>query len=158
MPSEEHERLNVIAAKWAKSQGFPVVATNVFAAGCRERIDVIAFRANGSLLIEAKVSRSDFLADAKKPERSCGGVGLYRFYITPDSLVSPNEVPDGWGLITVKGNKTAVMKGPQGNLWPPKGAATGIWGSFQHQFDLDAEWAILFSLARRLSSKKIQYL
>jgi hypothetical protein len=118
MPSEQHEYLSKLAAKWAKKQGFPVVATNLTAAGSREKVDLIAFRSSCSLMIESKVSRSDFFADAKKPERVEGGVGTYRFYITPFDMVSSTEIPDGWGLLYVDGKNVIDIIRPKGNLWP----------------------------------------
>lgn len=53
-----------------------------------------------SVLVEAKVSRSDFAADRKKPIHSSPDnyPGQERWYLTPPGLVSPSEVPPGWGL------------------------------------------------------------
>jgi len=56
-------------------------------------------------MIESKVSRSDFKADAKKSGRVLGVVGTYRFYITPLDMVSPDEIPKGWGLLYGDGKK-----------------------------------------------------
>lgn len=68
---------------------------------CAEMPDVIGFYADRSYVIEAKTSRSDFLADAKKPHRIDGGMGQFRYFICPKGLISPDEVPDGWGLLYV---------------------------------------------------------
>lgn len=50
---------------------------------------------------EVKVSRADFLADLKKPEKRAG---YARFsdsvcYVAPPGMINPEEVPDGCGLL-----------------------------------------------------------
>lgn len=151
MPSKQHEFQSQLAARWAKKQGFPIVATNLGAVGSREIVDLIAFRSTCSLMIESKISRSDFKADSKKPERTFGGVGTYRFYITPVDMVSAEEIPEGWGLLYVDGKKIIEVVKPLGNLWPNYNYedARG-WAKFKHEVDHDAERAMLFSIARRL--------
>lgn len=99
MPSELHEKLCEKRVAWLKRNGFGVVAPNVWAFGSRERADCIGYRQQCSALIEVKVSRSDFLADKKKPERLSGGVGTYRFYLAPAGLLSVDNLPPGWGLL-----------------------------------------------------------
>lgn len=56
-----------------------------------------------SVVVEVKVSRSDFLADAKKPHRKDGatGMGNYRYFLAPQGVIQLEEVPKGWGLIEV---------------------------------------------------------
>ena len=81
--------------------------------GCSaERVDGILFRSEGSTLIETKISRSDFKADAKKEFRGCEskGIGQLRYYACPDGLIKPEELPYKWGLIYVyPKNKAAKM-------------------------------------------------
>lgn len=57
----------------------------------------------GAFLLEAKTSRSDFMADKNKPHRINPeiGVGKYRYYICPTDLIKPHELPERWGLIYV---------------------------------------------------------
>lgn len=57
----------------------------------------------GTVLLEAKTSRSDFLADKKKPHRlnPAMGVGKWRYFICPKDLIKPEELPEKWGLIYV---------------------------------------------------------
>ncbi|WP_228203256.1 adenylosuccinate synthase [Acinetobacter sp. CFCC 10889] len=60
---------------------------------------------NGAtFLLEAKMSRSDFLADKKKPHRMNPetGIGKYRYFICPNGLIKPEELPEKWGLIYVR--------------------------------------------------------
>lgn len=155
MPSELHEHLSKIAARWAKKQGFPIVATGLGSARSREVVDLIAFRSSCSLMIESKVSRSDFKADFKKPERHSGGVGTYRFYITPVDLIAPDELPKGWGLLFCDGNKIIEVVRPKGNLWPHADSSNvRDWDDFRHQVDHEAERSMLFSITRRLAQKQ----
>jgi hypothetical protein len=147
----QHRSLVEQGERWAKRQGFAIVATELTALGCREQADVIAFRSSCSLMIEAKCSRSDFLADRKKPERITGGLGVYRFYICPADLISPAEIPARWGLLWVEAGKISAVKAPKGNGWPSYDLAStyGQWAEFMHEPDLRAERAVMFSIARR---------
>ncbi|NKF21565.1 hypothetical protein [Solimonas marina] len=116
-----HTDLCTRAARWLRqSVGCGVVISEmVSAAG--EIPDAIGWRYGESVLVEAKVSRSDFLADRKKPWRLSPdtGMGDWRFFLTPAGLLSPAEIPDGWGLIEVDGaqiRRTHAV--PKGNCWP----------------------------------------
>ncbi len=150
MPSEAHENLCMKGVAWLKRNGFGVAAANVWAFGSRERVDCIGFRHNCSVLLEAKVSRSDFKADIKKPERQCGGAGTYRAYISPAGLISVSELPERWGLLELVGRSLTMRHGPTGNLWPGfNEAANTPWMTFAHDIDMKAERGLLFSLARR---------
>jgi len=69
-----------------------------------EAPDVLGFAGNSrSVLLEAKASRSDFLADRKKHFRHIheNGVGNFRLYIAPKGLIKPEELPEKWGLLEV---------------------------------------------------------
>jgi len=149
----EHHALVELGARHIRRVGFPVVATELRAWGSREEADVIAFRTHTSALIEAKCSRADFFADARKPERSAGGLGVYRFYLCPAGLIEPDEVPCRWGLLWAERGKVRQIKGPEGNHWPPYDPAYryGNWSQFMHEPDLKAERAVMYSIARRRS-------
>lgn len=79
----------------------------------RERVDAILFTSGSSFLIETKISRSDFLADKKKPFRNDPslGVGTYRYYACPEGLIKIDELPEKWGLIEIPEQKSrsAIM-------------------------------------------------
>ncbi len=49
------------------------------------------------------MTRSDFLADMTKPHRAEAslGMGNYRYYMTPEGLIDPEEVPQRWGHVEV---------------------------------------------------------
>lgn len=155
MSSQEHHRLTKLGAKWLTRQGFAVVATEITAVGSREQPDVIGFRSQCSVVIEAKVTRADFLADRRKPERMEGGKGLgvYRFYLCPEGIIAPEDLPPKWGLLHAKGKTVVEVRRPMGNVWPGPGAQVGDWPQYQHEPCLLKERAVLFSIARRLSRK-----
>ena len=72
-------------------------------ASVSEEPDVMGFKGRFSTLIECKSSRSDFAADRKKffrqrPER---GMGYNRYIMAPVGLLTPSEMPEGWGLLEV---------------------------------------------------------
>lgn len=65
-----------------------------------EEPDVLGFGSNQhSVLIEVKISRSDFLTDMKKSFRKNPdmGMGTQRFYFCPTNLIKQEELPNGWG-------------------------------------------------------------
>lgn len=156
MPSVLHEKQIRIALRWLKAQGFSVVASNIRAAQSREIIDAIGFRDSCSIVIESKISRSDFMSDRKKPERHEGAIalGTYRFYICPPNLIKAEEVlPLGWGLLYAEGSRIIQEFKPKGNLWPCAGYDSSIgdeWIPYQHLVNPKAERSILFSICRRL--------
>lgn len=61
---------------------------------------------DGTVLVECKVSRADFLADRAKPHRKdVLGVGNWRYYMAPEGLIKPEELPEKWGLIEVNSRR-----------------------------------------------------
>jgi hypothetical protein len=113
----------------------------------KEIVDVLGFGAwNHSVLIEVKVSRSDFLADKKKSFRinPDEGVGRYRFYCCPKNLIKVEDLPKNWGLIYEEDKKLEIVhnpycKNPKGNIFN---------GGFI--YNKDAERAIMYSTLRRI--------
>lgn len=78
-----------------------------------EQPDAIGFRSSGSVLVEAKTSRADFLEDAKKPFRitSKAGMGNERFYTCDPGVIAAEDLPQGWGLLyTTVGGKVKRIK------------------------------------------------
>ena len=79
-----------------------------------ENPDVIGWRSGRSILIECKISRADFLRDRHKPVRRVPeiGMGAERYYLCPEGMVKPDELPTGWGLLHALPDKrypTAVI-------------------------------------------------
>jgi hypothetical protein len=120
-----HDELNAIAAKWLKrpqsnnGPGCQVALTEVGGLYGGERADAFGYRwgfDGGSIVVESKVSRSDFLADRAKPHRNgtVPGMGMYRYYICPEGLIDIADLPDGWGLLWV--NKRGHVKVKAGHV------------------------------------------
>ncbi|MCQ9618376.1 adenylosuccinate synthase [Paenalcaligenes niemegkensis] len=113
-----HKELCELALRWLKrpnSRSGP--GCDVALSECRtgwdgEVPDAIGFRTSaphaGSVLVEVKTSRSDFLADKNKPHRQSGGVGDWRYYMAPEGVLSITDMPDKWGLLEV--NKRGHIK------------------------------------------------
>jgi hypothetical protein len=75
------------------------------------------------VLVECKVSRNDFLADAQKPFRRDPrlGVGCERYYLTPRALVDREELPAGWGLLAWRPRGIDIIRRSARNLRTPAG-------------------------------------
>lgn len=72
-----------------------------------------------SVVVECKISRTDFLADANKPFRTAPdeGLGCERFYLAPPRMISPSELPRYWGLLEYAGRNVEVkVKAARKNL------------------------------------------
>lgn len=85
-----------------------------------ENADVWGFDGCYSAVIEVKTSRADFLADQKKWWRSkdaeAAGLqaGTFRWYLCPEGVIRPDELPEGWGLLYWDGKKVQhVVGAPQ---------------------------------------------
>ena len=155
MNQNAHFDLCVRGATWLRQKGFGVVAMELSTYASQERADVIGFRSTASVVIEAKTSRADFFADAKKPHRTGPGLGNYRFFLCPTGLITPDELPKGWGLLYA-GRKVELVHGARGNTWPSRAEIVkserlaSMWLSFYHDVDVATEQRVLYSIARRL--------
>jgi hypothetical protein len=147
----EHDRLVKLGRRYALRE-CPVVISEI--AGGREEPDVIGFKHGGeSLVIECKASRSDYLAEKKKSIRrelpprfaplahsNSAGMGSRRYYLTPENLVTVDELPQGWGLLELMKNKRTI----------------GLrCGSALFEKDAHAEINLLISTLRRMRGYRI---
>lgn len=100
-----------------------------------EIADVMGFNQHDSTLVECKVSRSDFLSDAKKPFRinQSKGMGDYRYYCCPKGMIKPDELPEGWGLLYVY----------------PSGLVKKVVTARNMEKNINAEFHLLYYYARR---------
>lgn len=115
-----HAELVDRAVAWLKRQSCSVILHEPFRTPLSEQPDAIGWRDGLSILLEAKTSIADFRVDAAKPWRRdpTAGVGDWRFYIAPAGLLSPLDLPEGWGLIECVGKRSRVVSGgPKGNHW-----------------------------------------
>lgn len=152
-----HKDLIPIAYKWVLKNGSCGVAFKELNTAGGEYADVIGFGSRHSILIEVKVSRSDFLADKKKwfrihPEK---GMGKERYYCCPTGLIRKDELPEGWGLIYVnqQGRATLVHRPLQEYSIEAHGRTYKMNRTYQHERNVDAEHALMYSALRRLHIK-----
>lgn len=124
------------AARWLQNTiGCAVVMTERTTRE-QEIPDAIGWKSDGtSILVECKVSRSDFHADKAKTFRRIEeqGVGLRRYYAAPRGVLAPEDVPDGWGLLEITERLVRVRKEPESKA-----------------ANKDAEVSMLVSAIRRL--------
>ena len=90
---------------------FSISESAIHANGKTERPDAIGWRNEVSYLIECKMSRSEFLADARKSIRKsdASGVGQFRYYMVPFGMIYAEEVPARWGLLYA-GESISIIK------------------------------------------------
>ena len=62
-----------------------------------------------------KVSRSDFQADIAKPSKRAGYavIGEKFYYVAPEGLLRPEEMPEEAGLLVARGDAFVVAKRPK---------------------------------------------
>lgn len=104
-----HKQLVEIAYKWLLKNGGVGVALKELKSVAKEIPDVIGFDSWQSIVIECKISRSDFFSDKKKPHRE-KGMGNWRFYCCPKGLIKQEELPEKWGLIYVNEKGKAKLE------------------------------------------------
>lgn len=112
-----HKALVRIVERWLRVRGHRVVLTEAKVLSSVEEPDAIAWKGPSSVLVEAKVSRADFLADRKKIFRAHPelGMGAKRYFAAPEGMVRPDELPPRWGLLEVtrRGVRVAAEALPQ---------------------------------------------
>jgi len=113
-----HDEIADWCAKRIRGMGYKFSFSNMTSAMHGEQPDVLGLDCWGeSILVEVKVSRSDFLADKKKPWRKDGfGIGDHRVYLTPKGLLKPEEIPYGWMLWEVHGKTRPILKVIKGEV------------------------------------------
>jgi hypothetical protein len=176
----QHAQLCQLAQRWlmrpqsAGGHGCGFAITEGWGDGQGEHPDAIGWRRSpldgGSILVEVKVSRPDFLADARKPHRAepALGVGRYRYYLCPEGLIAPEELPPRWGLLYATGRRSVrAVLGPAAMLRhhrrgapvrTPDGAIVGeydAWHQACRDFAFEArnhdlETAMLVALLQRV--------
>lgn len=116
-----HADLVKIAGRWLRNTaGCSVALEELCAAtGNGENPDAIGWYCGRTLLVECKVSRSDFLADRKKRFRMQPelGLGRYRYFMAPTGLIKVEELPARWGLLEVSGGRVSVAAGKRPKTW-----------------------------------------
>ena len=104
-----HPALVKAAAAWL-NKTCSVVITEMSTSG--EDPDAIGWQGSMSTLVECKISKSDFHADKKKWFRREPqfGIGVRRYFLTVAGLVTPDEIPDRWGLLALADRRITVVR------------------------------------------------
>src|SRR5260370_9808875 len=98
-----------------------------FSTAADENPDVIGWApAAGSVLIECKLSRSDFLRDAAKTVRRNprAGMGQRRYYLCPSDMIQVKDLPPKWGLLWAIKGQVIVKREARGH--PERNLTAGI--------------------------------
>src|SRR3974377_2462910 len=114
-PAARHAQLIERAVEWLRrSYKCGIILSEQYCA-TGEVPDVIAWKGFcKSVLVECKVSRADFLADAAKPFRRkpAEGMGSQRLYMAPAGIIRVGELPKHWGLLELRGREVGVAVKP----------------------------------------------
>ena len=89
-----------------------------FSTAADENRDVIGWAPGaGSVLIECKLSRSDFLRDAAKTVRRNprAGMGQRRYYLCPSDVIQVKDLPPKWGLLWATRGQVIVKREARGH-------------------------------------------
>jgi len=159
-----HKQLVDIAVRWLNkplSKGGCAchVAVSEFPSGYTGEIpDAIGFRAHtemlpGSVVCEVKVSQSDYIADMKKPHRTGEvlGLGQHRFYVAPQGLIDPAELPHKWGLVEVtnRGGTKCIVGYPSTLHY---GNRESLFEESLFEVDVAREMNVLIRLCSRIGN------
>lgn len=136
-----HNQLVKQAKKWLEKAHGGKFACGVVLAeyNCTlpEVPDIIGFNCRRSILIECKVSRADFKADKCKLHRHyLNGLGNLRYFLTLPNVACPEDIKNGWGLLYATDKRIIELK--ESEYFSDDGIKA-------------REWAILYSIVRRLN-------
>jgi len=147
-----HKELVQVAYKWLLKNGGVGFAFKELYSTAAEIPDVIGFDSWKSVVIEVKVSRSDFLNDKKKKHRA-KGMGNYRLFCCPTGLIKMEELPDKWGLIYVneKGKTTCIKNPMKCRVYDTENRK--LVDTHLFECDTRAERCIMYTALRRMAIK-----
>src|SRR5712672_2656983 len=112
----QHSTIVAMGVPWLRRQCSVVLYE--FSTAADENPDVIGWApAAGSVLIECKLSRSDFLRDAAKTVRMNprAGMGQRRYYLCPSDLIEVKDLPPKWGLLWATRGQVIVKREARGH-------------------------------------------
>lgn len=115
VPEFTHKALVRKASAWMRNRKNCGIVCAELATANHETPDVIGFYGlGGSILVECKVSRADFCADKNKLFRRVEemGMGDVRYFAAPKGMISPLDLPEGWGLLEMTEGRTYETKQP----------------------------------------------
>jgi hypothetical protein len=105
-----HAQLVAKAVEWLRRYGCGIVLSEQTCVS-GEAPDAIGWKgACRSVVVECKLSRSDFLADRNKPFRQNPelALGCERWYLAPAGLLTAQDLPRYWGLLESRAGKLHV--------------------------------------------------
>lgn len=111
----QHSTLVAIGVRWLSRKCSVVLYE--FATAADENPDVIGWAPEaGSILIECKLTRADFLRDAAKGVRKNPrtGMGQRRYYLCPPDVIQVKDLPPKWGLLWVAGRDVRLQRQARG--------------------------------------------
>ncbi len=111
----KHAQLIVRTVEWLRRRYKCGIILSEQYCATGEVPDVIAWKGHcKSVLVECKVSRADFLADAGKPFRQKpeDGMGSQRFYMAQAGVIRAEELPKHWGLLELCGRAVRMAAKP----------------------------------------------
>jgi hypothetical protein len=115
-----HQELVQRAEKWLRNKfGCRVVLTeHVAYLQIGEIPDAVGWVREKSILVECKITKSDFLADRSKRFRRSGAIALgnWRFYLCTFDL-RVDEIPEGWAAYKTEGRSIKFMGGVEYQRW-----------------------------------------
>lgn len=164
-----HQNLCALAVEWLqrpssrKGPGCLVAVSETQNAISSEIPDAIGWRPYsyggcGATVVEVKVSRADFLADAAKPHRKAPetGMGAYRYYMAPVGVLTEDDLPSRWGLLEV--TERGHIKVRSGHVFASNCRPDELDLLWRHeQFNVQAEVSLLaLALARVGNPQKYQ--
>lgn len=118
--AKKHAQMVLAAVNWLRRQYRCGVVLSEQYCATGEIPDAIGWKGRcRSVVVECKASRPDFLADAAKPFRTKPdqGLGCERFYLAAPGLITPEELPPGWGLLHYRrGEVRMAVKAAKNNL------------------------------------------
>jgi hypothetical protein len=112
----QHSTLVAMGVQWLSRKCSVVLYE--FATPADENPDVIGWISGaGSVLIECKLTRSDFLRDAEKTVRKNprAGMGQRRYYLCPPDLIQVKDLPPKWGLLWATRGQIIVKREARGH-------------------------------------------
>lgn len=121
----KHSTLVAMGVRWLSRQCSVVLYE--FATEADENPDVIGWAPGaGSVLVECKLTRSDFLKDAAKAVRRNPrtGMGQRRYYLCPLDLIQVKDLPPKWGLLWAARGQIIVKREARG--YPERNLAAEV--------------------------------
>lgn len=133
------------SVKWLLGTGKMSVALAEPWSDTGEMPDVLGWNRRGwSILIECKASRSDFHKDKAKRARTGVRMGQERYYMTQPGILSPDDVPEDYGLLVCHQTRVVRAKNcPRRDTTQVDGEEWSVFTELDHEIQL-AEWPIIY--------------